>query len=227
MDKNMLGEISLAEVAGLMRDLWDKMTGSEAATWISALKKFLRHENPWFENETKTEKQVSPPIQRWRPLSDTAIEVNLDAPLILPFGGAVPEWQPPPGRGWVKVERIGEDLFVGDRKVIRHLEPEQKSGTIQGHNLRVRLQNHHTLDPRIMDALVKFENGRLIPDSGKRDEEGRTLYHYFWAVGFRVRGALCVRSLFWYDGQWERYYYWLVYDWDYQNPTLILASPSA
>ncbi len=215
------------QVLGTVCDLLEKMSDPY---WVTAFKRFLRHENPWPEKtqeETKAEKPAAPPpVERWRKLSDMAIEVNLDAPLTLPFNGAKPEWQPPAGRGWVKVERVGDDLFVSGRKVIHHLEPEQKTGFLQGHRLRDRLQNRDTMDPRVLDALVEFENGRLIPESWKVDSEGRTLYHYFWEAGFSARdGRLCVRCLDWRDGQWRRDYDWLDAGvWDVRGPALLLAS---
>lgn len=32
---------------GVLKDLWEKLTGSDGERWFSALKKFLRGENPW------------------------------------------------------------------------------------------------------------------------------------------------------------------------------------
>lgn len=163
----------------------------------------------------------------WRRLSDTAIEVNLDAPLRLPFDGAVPEWQPPAGRGWVKVERIGEEVFVGGRKVILHLEPEQLTGVLQGHTLRERLQTKGNLDLRIFDALAEFENGRLIPESWKQYSRDRIRYLFAWAVGFRDSGSrLCVRYMYCDcdNGQWQRCYIWTDCEWGVQYPALILES---
>ena len=228
MSEGMLGTLPLSETRGPRNDLEEKLASAEGREWLEALKKFLRREHPWPAKVAEAVEEVAPPIERWRRLSDTAIEVDLDAPLQLPFRGAEIEWQPPAGRGWVKVERIGDDLFVGGRKIIPHLEPEQKTGTLQGHKLRKRLQNCDTLDPRILDVLVEFEGGRLIPESLKQDQEGRTLYHYFWAVGFQDRGGRpCVRSLYWFDGQWQRRCLWLDRGWGVQDPTLLLASPSA
>jgi hypothetical protein len=38
---------ALAEVAGPLKDLAEKLGGKEGPIWLSALKKFLRKENPW------------------------------------------------------------------------------------------------------------------------------------------------------------------------------------
>ena len=83
---------------------------------MDGVDRFLRGElivcEPTRSSPGEEESAAPPPVERWRKLSETAIEVNLDAPLTLPFEGAVPEWQLPAGRGWVKVERIGDDLCV-------------------------------------------------------------------------------------------------------------------
>lgn len=207
------GDLTLGRVEAIV----NKLGG------MDGVERFLRGE--LVVSELTRSSDEPPPVEYWRKLSETAIEVNLDAPLRLPFDGAKIQWQPPAGRGWVKVERIGDDLFVGGSKVIQHREPEQMTGVLQGLTLHKRLQNRDTLDPRILDALVEFENGRLIPESLKVDSEGRTLYNYFWEAGFRDRdGSLCVRCLFWGGGRWLCYYNWLDGAWLVQRPALLLAS---
>lgn len=190
--------------------------------WISR----RRNEAAPTKELTVSNAHSSPTVERWRKLSDTAIEVNLDAPVTPPHAGAVIQWQPVAGRGWVKVERIGKAIFVGGRKVIQHFEPGQLNGTLLGHELRERLKTEDTFDPRVLDALVEFEDGRLIPDSWKQNSLGRTLYLFAWAVGFRDRrgGGLCVRNLFWDSGQWRCHFSWLDVGWGVQHPALLLAS---
>ncbi|MEI6627561.1 MAG: hypothetical protein WCL61_03115 [bacterium] len=50
---NMLGEITLGEVRGAICDLIEKLSGENGSEWLTALKKFLRKENPWVVTETK------------------------------------------------------------------------------------------------------------------------------------------------------------------------------
>lgn len=225
MPKDMLG-IAVRKlvtlqpgVLGVVCDLLEKLSDKD---WVIATKRFLRRENPWPEEAKKA--VTSAPVERWRKLSDTAIEVNLDSPPTCP-SSTVPEWRRPWVRGWVKVEWVGEEILVGGRKVILHLEPEQLEGILKGHTLRERLKTKDTLDPRIFEALVEFEDGRHISDSWKQDSQGRTLYLYAWAIGFRHRlGSLYVRYLCCRDGQWQCDFRWLDSDWDVQRPALILAS---
>lgn len=47
MSKDMLGGITLAMVAGLINDLFAKLTGPDGQTWLTAFKRFLRKEDPW------------------------------------------------------------------------------------------------------------------------------------------------------------------------------------
>jgi len=45
--ENMLGESALAEVAGPLKDFFEKLGGKEGHQWLTAFKLFLRKENPW------------------------------------------------------------------------------------------------------------------------------------------------------------------------------------
>lgn len=226
MSEGMLGRLTLSAVRGPRATLEDRLAGSDGEMWLDALKKFLRKQDPWAIVEPAKKQERKPrPIERWRKLSDTMLEVNLDAPFRPPVDGAVPEWQPPAGRGWVKVERIGKEVFVGGRKVILHFEPEQLEGIFSGHELRKRLQAKDTFDPRILDALVEFEDSRLIPDSWKQDSKRRILFLCAWGVGFRDRdGSLWFYYMYWDDGLWWCGCCSLDYGWGVQCPALILAS---
>lgn len=160
---------------------------------------------------------VQEPMLRWRPLHATAIEVNLDAPLILPFPAAVPDWTTPGQTGWVKIELKDGRLFVADREVVLHLTEGQKSGVVNGHSVRQSIQGKLVLHPNILDAL--YEHQHLIPESWKQNEHGQTLFISFWAVGFRHSGdALCIRRLHCYGPSWSWYYYFLNYSWDASGP---------
>lgn len=223
MSEGMLGRLPLSTVRGPKATLDDRLAGSDGEEWLVALNKFLRRQNPWsaFDEPKKRERKPRP-IRHWRKIGDNIIEVNFRTPVILPFDGTVEEWKTA-RRGWVRVERKGDELYVDGRKVVFHLEPEQLSGSIQGHELRKRLQDKSVLDPRILDAL--FENQHLIPESCKVDEQGRHRYIYFWETRFHDRvGNLYVRNLYWDGGQWRRNYDCLGNGWGVRRPALILAS---
>ena len=164
--------------------------------------------------------------QRWRTVDEHTIDVNLDALPTLPFDGATVVWPKSSSKkGWVKVERRGDDLHVGGRKVILHLEDGQKTGYILGSDLRKALEGKDVLHPNILDAL--FDNFHLIPESWKQDEQGRTLSIFFFlaVVDFRASGGgLCVRCLFWGGGQWRQGLCRLDFQWGAQYPAALLAS---
>lgn len=102
MSEGMLGKLPLSAVRRPKATLDERLAGSDGEEWLVALKKFLRKQNPWSASAEPMKQERKPrPIKRWRKtrFSDDEIEVNLDAPLVLPFEGAELEWQPPAGRG--------------------------------------------------------------------------------------------------------------------------------
>lgn len=161
----------------------------------------------------------------WRKIegSDTAIEVNLDAPPRLPFGEAQVEWTTPGQTGWVRVEKKDSQLFVDGRKVNLHLTYEQKNGHAKGYVLRRRLEDRTVLHPNILDALL--ENPHLFPDSWKVDGQGLTIFVYFWAVGYcNSVDHLFVRCVYFRGAQWRRRHRWLGLHWGGRSPAAVSAS---
>jgi hypothetical protein len=174
---------------------------------------------------SKSKPSAPTQVERWHTLGPTAIGVNLDAPDELPFDGAKRDWAPSAkSRGYVRVERVGEDLLVGGKRTLLHLDDGQKDGrSLTGHSLQPRLQSLATLDPRILDVL--FENQHLIPESWKMDENGRTRFIFFWGAGYRdSEGSLYVRDLYWSGGAWNRGCRWLDYRWFGRYSAAVSAS---
>jgi len=192
---------------GIICDLLEKISDPQ---WVEATKRFLRKENPWVKQWL------------WRKIDENTIEVNLDFPVKLPFEEAeLRVWKK--CSGLVIVKRIGEDLFIDDRKIILHFEIEQNSGTIPGSTLLTRLVEKDVLHPNILDALL--ENTHLIPNSFKKDKDGNIQIVFFWAVGFRDgNGVVCIRCLHFDDGRWGWDYGWLDNGFDDQCPAVLLAS---
>ncbi|MEK7615313.1 MAG: hypothetical protein AAB431_02935 [Patescibacteria group bacterium] len=211
-DKDVLGGIALASVVGPIGDLNSKLAGKEGEKWLAAFKRFLRGENPW------------PEVPLWRKVGDLAIEVNLDAPPVIPFADATVEWTKPGQTGWIRVERIGDLLFVGGNEVLLHLDAGQLKGkSIVGTELRKKLEREATLHPNILDAL--FENQHLIPDNLKQNEDGNTIYLYFWSVVYRHSGGdLYVRYVYFSGGRWHRRCNWLGGRFGGQSPAAVSAS---
>jgi hypothetical protein len=159
--------------------------------------------------------------QRIIVVDENTIRVNLDAPPNLPFDGATVETNK--GGGGVTVQKREDCLYVDDSKVILHRSERQKDGKVQGYELRDEVTNLPVLHPNIMDAL--YEHSHLIPEDWKKDENGNTIFIYFWAVTYRFSvGSVCVRCLYWYDGAWHRSYRWLYCDWSVSDPAAVLAS---
>jgi hypothetical protein len=162
-------------------------------------------------------------VQRVVVVNDNTIRVNLDAEPKLPFEGAVAVGQS--GElGWVTVQKYEDGLYVGERKFALYLSNNQQDGNvIQGLNLKDELAEMATVHPNILDALL--EHTHLIPEDLKKNDEGGTLYIYFWAVQFRnSAGRLYVRSLDFNDGKWCWGYRWLHDDLDGYRPAAVLTS---
>lgn len=114
-------------------------------------------------------------------------------------------------------------LEFDPEKIVLHLEPGQKAGTIKGDKLRMALQDKPTLNACVLDHLLA--NTSLIPDSWKLDDQGNTRYIYFWGTVYRAsRGRLYVRSLYFSGGRWRWDYNWLGREFGAQNPAAVLAS---
>lgn len=130
----------------------------------------------------------------------------------------------PPYKGWT----IESHTPVGEvdlSKVVFHLEPEQKEGSIKGEVLRERLKGKKCLDGALLDYL--FEHKELIPDSWKKDEEGNTRYIFFWGTIYRdFDGFLCIRYLCWNGGGWRWFLRWLDHDCRDLSPAALLQDLS-
>ena len=213
MSNDILGQIvrklvTLSpETHGVLIDL---LTNLNDYQWVVATKRFLRKEQQWPVE-----------IKLWERISDREIRVNLDACPKLPFDDAKIEWNK--GSGWITVERRGDDLYVDDKKVLFHLVDGQKTGNVQGYGLCAQLKSQLTLHSNVLDAL--FENIKLIPESWKVDEYGRTRFIPFWAVGFcGLDGGLFVRVLYWRDNVWHHNHCWLGLRLDDRYPAAVLDS---
>ena len=156
-------------------------------------------------------------------INDTTVAVNLGSTPKLPFDGARIEQHI--GEGWSIIEKRKDGLYVDGHKVILHLSKRQKNGKwLKGHELRKELTGKPVLDANILDALLA--NPHLVPEDWKKDENGNTCYIFFWGTIYHrdSRGSLCVRYLYFDDGGWYSYYYWLACGWGGRSPTALRAS---
>lgn len=149
--------------------------------------------------------------------------IDLSIPCQLPFTGA--ERVSPVKSGVVKLEKRGDDLYLDGKKINLFLSEGQKgSRYIVGHELRKELETKGgNVSAKMLDHLV--EHPELWPESWKKNDQGNTIYVYFWDDIFRdSAGDLYVRYGCWYDGEVVSYYSWLGNDWLGRRPSASLAS---
>lgn len=160
----------------------------------------------------------------WRPISDTAIEVDLDLRLKVPLEAAIPLWGDPLGK--VKVERIEENLYVEGKKVILYTHFGQKGEScIEGDSLNSDLEGVLTLHSNILDALL--QNQHLIPEYWKVGTGSEALEIFFWKNTFYfsnpdVCSGVFARCIYRYNGSWRHKYVWLEDHFTVSMPTAIL-----
>ena len=145
----------------------------------------------------------------------------------LPFDGALREVQfVCDGDKIYKLEKRGDDLYVNDKKIGLYRSKRQlNEKTIQGHELRTELDGkpEAKLPAALLDYLV--EHPALWPECWKEDEEGNTIYIYFWGDIFRnSSGYLFVRYGSWHDGRVVSFCRWLGFHWLGLSPAGSLAS---
>ncbi len=211
------------EVLALFLDLARKVVNKdEGHLWVAALKAFLRKEAGWAA-------VPSLPIESATPLTPTLFtaptlraEVDTDLDPQLPFEGAIIDTHIK--MGTVVIERRGDELWINGRKVGLHLSERQLNGrSLKGYELREELTGKPVLNACILDFLIAHTG--FIPESWKKDVAGNTSYIYFWGTIYRLAGGnLCVRSLFWFGGAWNRDFFWLGFDWFGPYPAALLAS---
>ncbi|MFH1611092.1 MAG: hypothetical protein ABIA83_00620 [Patescibacteria group bacterium] len=116
MPQDMLGDITPAEVAGLMTTWWQRLGGPDAQIWLAAFKKFLRKENPWpgrkGEEIPATVSAINPPATRpWREENGV---IRLAQPLIA--DGTT-------GADWItRLEGAGKSVSRYAKSVLRSVD---------------------------------------------------------------------------------------------------------
>ena len=119
--------------------------------------------------------------------------------------------------GW-KVEKHKKSGMVKWTKDLVHLylSEKQKSGCIQGNELREELEGKPVLNANVLDFLLNHPH--LIPEEWK----GKAVF--FWGTIYRSPdGDLYVRYLYWDGARWDWDCGWLDYDFD-GSPAALSAS---
>lgn len=106
------------------------------------------------------------PVSLWRTLSDTVVEVNLDAPCRATPGMYLHEVLFRNDGGWVTLERRGDDLFLAERRVVPWCHVSQKRN-LYGTSGETLLRFVRGADRTPVPSQVKtvlLENPHLIPE---------------------------------------------------------------
>lgn len=114
--------------------------------------------------------------------------------------------------------RVRGHLVFDPAKIKLHLSPNQLNGKyIKGEKLKTELASEPVLPANVLDFYLA--NPTFIPEELK----GKAVF--FWGTIYRdSHGNLYVRCLYFDDGRWVSFYYWLDCDWSSINPAALLAS---
>lgn len=122
-----------------------------------------------------------------------------------------------PDRWSVEEHQKGGMLQFDISKVNLYLSRKQKTGNIEGNELREELKDKKVLNANVLDYLLA--NQYLIPEEWK----GKVVF--FWGTIYRSsRGNLYVRCLGWYGAEWRWRDGWLSHGFRADNPAALLAS---
>lgn len=154
------------------------------------------------------------------PTLKAVIDTNLDPRL--PFAGANIEKHARVGNVTIEKRSDGR-LYIDGKKIVLYRSSRQLNGkTIKGHELRTEVDGKPVLSASILDFLKA--NPEFIPEDWKQDENGNTIYIFFWGTIYRSSGGgLYVRCLFWSVGEWCGFYGWLDDDWYSSFPAAMAA----
>jgi hypothetical protein len=114
--------------------------------------------------------------------------------------------------------------FVFDGRVGLYLSNHQRNGNyIVGTELVKELASKPVLPANVLDFYLA--NQSHIPENLKKDENGNTLYTFFWGTIYRdAHGDLCVRCLCFGAGGWRSFCNWLVLAWHGNHLAALPAS---
>ena len=150
--------------------------------------------------------------------------IDLSLPGALPFEGA--EVEVHRSGGVVKLEKREDGVYLGGRKLTLFRSVEQTGDkVVGGHELRKEVEKRGNNVPSIvLDHFKKYP--ALWPEEWKVDEQGHTVYVYFWDDIFRnpADGVLYVRYGYWRDGRVKSDYRWLGDGWRARSPAASRAS---
>ncbi len=117
--------------------------------------------------------------------------------------------------------QVGDPKFEWDStKVALYLDEGQKTGIVNGTELREKLKGQRVFNANLLDHLLS--RPELIPD----DWKGKAVF--FWGTIYRgPSGNLLVRYLYWDSKQWRWHYRLLVSEFMAGGPALVSSSSPA
>ena len=123
--------------------------------------------------------------------------------------------------GVVKIERRGDDLYLGEKKVELYLSRCQCDGeVIKGGKLQEEVSRKGALNACVLDYLLAHPE--LIPDSWKVNKDGKNISIFFWGTTyFEKNGVPCVRFLHWNGSRWRWSYNPISFGWCSQYPAAV------
>ena len=149
--------------------------------------------------------------------------IDTDPDPCLPFGDAKIEKHARVGKVTIEL-RIDGCLYLDGKKVVLFRSERQMIGRgVKGYELLTELDNQPVLSASILDFLMSHQE--FIPESWKKDENGNTIFIFFWGTEYRDSdGSFYVRCLYWNKGTWHEGRHWLVNGWKSNTPAAVCAS---
>lgn len=205
MKKDMLGQVVQKlvklsdDLLGIIYDLLEKLLGADTQMWISALKLFLRKENPWPKGIIQ-----AVPFDPVKFLGDGwAIEPDLDVQSL-----ALTE---------VNLSKVRLETSLKTKKTFITGEEKIK---------REKKRKFIRLDARFFMALLIDQT--KIPEVWKEKTNGHTTYICFTGTPLRnPDGNRFVLYLYWSGGQWNWDCSWLDFEFGDSGPSAVLASSNS
>jgi len=121
----------------------------------------------------------------------------------------------------VEDHKKGGMFKFNPEKISLYLSKKQKKGSIGGYDLRKELADKPVMNANVLDYLLA--RPELIP------KEWKGKYIFFWGTIYRRSGGdlcvgdLCVRYLSWYGSEWCWFYFWLVNDFNSDDPAALAS----
>ncbi len=157
-------------------------------------------------------------------------KVIVDSPRVISIDRSIP-FDPTTfiGNGWSIEEQDERAIALTEinlTEVMFDSTLEKGEKSIKGEDKLKRLKektNRIRLDAGIFKTL--WENQILIPEKWKEQTNGNTTFIFFDGTVLRdSSGSRCVLCLYWDDGGWRWFCYWLGRAWRANDPSAVLAS---